>query len=83
MQTEYCKEREELFSPPQASCLWNIAFGPPALTTESLSSVSFAGVKVVTPETESEQGVCISKALQLFHITESYNVFQGNFPKLI
>lgn len=56
MQTEYCKEREELFSPPQASCLWNIAFGPPALTTESLSSVSFAGVKVVTPETESEQG---------------------------
>ncbi|XP_013715503.2 nuclear transcription factor Y subunit A-10-like isoform X1 [Brassica napus] len=56
MQTEYCKEREELFSPPQASCLWNIAFGPPALTQESLSSDSFAGVKVVTPETESEQG---------------------------
>ncbi|KAL0736453.1 hypothetical protein Bca4012_012663 [Brassica carinata] len=56
MQTEYCKEREELFSPPQTSCLWNIAFGSPALTTESLSSDSLAGVKVVTPETESEQG---------------------------
>ncbi|KAJ0266259.1 Nuclear transcription factor Y subunit A-10 [Hirschfeldia incana] len=58
MQTEYCKERGELFSPPpQISCLWNIAFGSPALTTESLSSDSFVGVKVVTPETESEQGV--------------------------
>lgn len=58
MQAEYSKVREELLSPPpQASCLWNIAFGSPALTTESLSSDSSAGVKVVTPETESEQGV--------------------------
>lgn len=58
MQTEYRKEREEHFSPPpQISCLWNIAFGSPALTTESLSSDSLAGVKVVTPETKSEQGV--------------------------
>ncbi|CAH8312528.1 unnamed protein product [Eruca vesicaria subsp. sativa] len=57
MQTEYCKEREELFSPPQSSCLWNIAFGSPALTTESLSCDSLAGVKVITPETESEQAV--------------------------
>ncbi|KAF8096488.1 hypothetical protein N665_0307s0018 [Sinapis alba] len=65
MQTEYCKEREELLSPPlQTSCLWNIAFGSPALTTESLSSDSLAGVKVVTPETE--QGVDKQSSETLF-----------------
>lgn len=83
MQTEYCKEREELFSPPQASCLWNIAFGPPALTTESLSSDSFPGVKVVTQETGSEQGVDKAKLCNSFTLQNNINVFQGNFPKLI
>ncbi|CAH2073850.1 unnamed protein product [Thlaspi arvense] len=54
MQTEYCKERERFFSPPQSSSWWN-AFGSPPLTTGSLagdSYESFSGVKVATPETE-------------------------------
>uniref|UniRef100_A0A1J3GP03 Nuclear transcription factor Y subunit n=1 Tax=Noccaea caerulescens TaxID=107243 RepID=A0A1J3GP03_NOCCA len=58
MQTDNCKEREGLLSPPQTSSWWN-AFGSPPLTTVSLagdSSESFAGVKVVTPETEEGGG---------------------------
>lgn len=65
MQTDNCKEREGLLSPPQTSSWWN-AFGSPALTTVSLagdSSESLAGVKVVTPETEEGVNKQISTTL--------------------
>ncbi|KAG2243559.1 hypothetical protein Bca52824_094598 [Brassica carinata] len=41
-------------------------FGSPALTTESLSSDSFAGVKVVTPETEQDVDKQSSETLFTF-----------------
>ncbi|CAA7026814.1 unnamed protein product [Microthlaspi erraticum] len=59
MQTEKCKEREALLSPPPQPSFWWSAFGSPPLTTQSLpgeSYESFAGVKVVTPETEEGGG---------------------------